>query len=56
MIEKLYGVVVGLVLCCLIGAVIAAALRFMMDIGLLWSAVIILAGVVIWRWASAQQS
>lgn len=56
MIDKLHKAIVAVVLCGLLGGAIAALLRFMIDIGALWSAVIILAGVVIWRWTSTEAS
>lgn len=54
--EKLYRVVVGVVLCGILAGVLAVILRFMLDIGPIWSAVIVLAGVMIWRRTSTQKS
>ena len=56
MIDKIYRFVVAIVLAGLGGAAILAILRFLLDIGPLWTAMTIFAGVVIWRQLQASEN
>ena len=56
MIEKLYEVIVCVVLCGILAGALALILRFILDIGPIWTAIIALGGIMIWQRASTQKS